>query len=900
MQQDSQRTRSQQPLPRHRATRARAGSKARAAVCAALAASLACAAPLPVLASDTEVASSWSAAAAQLEDGSYAPYSSAGSGISACAYTLDEDSAERLKASYDLRDPNGDGDRSDSVVTPVKQQSPWGTCWDFAAIAASETSIISKAGKTASELNLDLSELQLLYSVYRNGGAPESVVGPAQAGEGFHNDSDETNLALWMGGDSMYASSIVASGLGPVLESDAPYRNATGTIICTVMDTGGTKLRVLYLTSEEVEAYRLKGATVNTLWYAGDYMAEDGTWVRSDWSVDEGLWRESVANLENGNILPEPTVRDANGEYVSTNEDAITAVKSEIQLHGRPSVVNYCGDGVYTALATCAHYTYENKKANHTVTIVGWDDDFAVENFSSNPEHQPPAKGAWLIKNSWGSGDQEFPNHADTGIKEDGVGTGYLWISYYDKSLSGLETFDYDLDPHGKNDEYYIHQYDYLPEMKLVEQSSDTPASCANIYEAEGDLALRTFGCATYKPNTKVTYQVFLLDDEAASPTDPDHSTLACTFEDVYEYGGYHRMTVDEKDWVAMRSGQRFAIVTTQRCLDDGKWYQGVAVSVSSFASELTPEYQEQIAEEFRTKYFYYYIDKFYQEHLSQGESIEQAEEAAREEAENKAYNDPATQDEIDEKTEHYAEAIAAAGFTAKVNAGESYTGATSTSDAEGSGREAGEATGQTEWTDWTVVKDAVEEREPGYVADNASVKAFSEMRSFASVDELASLEDAIARAKGILASAAVSDDGLDVSRDQAWVTQEQRDALESDLAEAEKLMGRAGADYRNTLANTTPSSEDVKSAADALALEARQGLKDEASSGGATDADETGRATHADSAATGKASNSTRGNVPGTGDTAQASSTQLAGIAASAAALAGGAAAAVRRLRRG
>ena len=49
-------------------------------------------------------------------------------------YNAEDDGAllearEALPSSYDLRDKG--------VVTPVKRQNPWGTCWGFAAIAAS-------------------------------------------------------------------------------------------------------------------------------------------------------------------------------------------------------------------------------------------------------------------------------------------------------------------------------------------------------------------------------------------------------------------------------------------------------------------------------------------------------------------------------------------------------------------------------------------------------------------------------------------------------------------------------------------------------------------------------------------------------------------------------------------
>lgn len=66
-------------------------------------------------------------------------------------------------SSFDLRD-NG-------VVTPVKLQNPWGTCWGFAAIASSETSILSELKNngqdySASSPYYDLSERQLAWFAY--------------------------------------------------------------------------------------------------------------------------------------------------------------------------------------------------------------------------------------------------------------------------------------------------------------------------------------------------------------------------------------------------------------------------------------------------------------------------------------------------------------------------------------------------------------------------------------------------------------------------------------------------------------------------------------------------------------------------------------------------------------
>lgn len=157
----------------------------RAFLSVALAASLACMTPASAFASDfdEETIASWlDAAGAELDDPDYQPYSYATAYDDAAACSVATREASELPAKFDLRDPNGDGDRSDSVVTPVKMQNPWGTCWGFATIAACETSILSELGKTSAETGLDLSELQLAGSVYRIDGAPERFVGAAQAG----------------------------------------------------------------------------------------------------------------------------------------------------------------------------------------------------------------------------------------------------------------------------------------------------------------------------------------------------------------------------------------------------------------------------------------------------------------------------------------------------------------------------------------------------------------------------------------------------------------------------------------------------------------------------------------------------------------------------------------------
>ncbi len=648
--------------------------------------------------------------------------------------------ASALPESYDLRDPNGDGDRSDSVVTPVKSQGTWGTCWGFASIAACETSILSETGLTAEESGLDLSELQLAVSAAK--AVPDED--DSQAGEGYHNDSSDPNAALLSGGVYGYTSATFAAGIGPLLESDAPYQNKEGVKLCGVANPGddpeaGGDLQ--YLNDEQIETLRASGAEVSVYSYAGNYQDDEGATHYTDWSVDDSLWNQTVAELENANILPDVVVRNEDGSYKETDFDAVNNIKDEIFTYGRAVAVAFCAD---TSLAdqdsgdakyinsSWAHFTYEDTTenedavANHGVTIVGWDDSYSRENFSNAENRLPEGDGAWLVKNSWGAETEDFPNSGSWGIVEDGQHTGYFWLSYYDRSISMIESFDFDLTDYSGTDEdtaeYYIGQYDYLPQMGCLVSATENKVSSANIFTAEADETIRTLSCATYVPDTTVTYSVYLLDDEATTPTDPDHSEWVLTVQEAYRYAGYHRSTVEKEDWVAVSEGQRYAVVTTQQG-SDGLYYQGVSINQGKKGKKAIKTYTETVTKERHDYYYGLAYDAFYAGFISEGMSESDAaaeSEALAEEAvsEGGSFYDQMMQ-EINEKVEVYENTY----YESVVNAGESWT----------TDPEVDSDPESAEWVDWTVLKDAVESQEwdgVSVVADNAAIKAISEKRA--------------------------------------------------------------------------------------------------------------------------------------------------------------------------
>ena len=147
-------------------------------------------------------------------------------------------------------------------------------------MAASEASLLNTLGLTAEEYkakygkDMDLSEKHLAWFTtialpaldeYEEGKYPYD---PSQAGEGVHIlESSESNL-FDFGGNFGLATSMLASGVGIVSESVAPYTNAEGT-----------------------------------------------TSVEGDWSLPEEERFGQSFELKDANILPAPAYYKKEGEY---------------------------------------------------------------------------------------------------------------------------------------------------------------------------------------------------------------------------------------------------------------------------------------------------------------------------------------------------------------------------------------------------------------------------------------------------------------------------------------------------------------------------------------------------------------------------------------------------------
>lgn len=509
-------------------------------------------------------------------------------------------SAAALPAKFDLRDINGI-----NFVTPVKNQNPFGSCWAFGATSASEISIQyeiwKEYGITPDQNPIDLSELALTW--FAGTPLPEgNTIAPEQAGEGNYLFGDPANNdRLGTGGFSSYAMTQFAAGIGPFLEADAPYRNVDGLAAWYLCDENGSIMH-------DDDGYPIVEHQPLD-WDAPEGYRAFTYSEMSDWIVAEELRGETFPCLECARYLPNPGYVDEYYEY-EYQPEATALMKSEL-MNGRAISVSFCADTyqpnqdymepVYIS-DNFAHYTYNTAEMpNHEVCIIGWDDNYSRSNFLQGTDEYgvsktPPADGAWIVKNSWGSVARDFPDYYNWGID----GEGYFYISYYDVTLSDPATFDFDVSgflPNGEKKPMIVDQYDLMPASWFdpyggYYEDLSSEISTANIFSVKQNQMLNFVSALVALEDINVKYDVYRLRDDATTPVD---GALLASFEKHYDVRGYFREQLENP--IPLSAGERYSIVTSQ--YDDYGCYYTFCGAVSKALAEYYQDMYAEMGEEY-------------------------------------------------------------------------------------------------------------------------------------------------------------------------------------------------------------------------------------------------------------------------------------------------------------
>jgi len=206
-------------------------------------------------------------------------------------------------------------------------------------------------------------------------------------------------------------------------------------------------------------------------------------------------------------------------------------IKQFIQDYGALYIGVNWDEELYYNSATYGYYNPGySTSGGHAIALVGWDDTYSASNFNLNPGMD----GAFIAKNSWGTGWGD---------------AGYFYISYANYPIQTITMFtgeavtDYD----------NIYQYDPLGWIRSFGYS-DTTAWFANIFTADGEENLDAV--SFYSGQYNSPYEVYIYKNPSSGPTD---GTLAASTSGTLTMPGYH--TVDLPQSVSLSAGDRFSVV---------------------------------------------------------------------------------------------------------------------------------------------------------------------------------------------------------------------------------------------------------------------------------------------------------------------------------------------------
>ncbi len=225
-------------------------------------------------------------------------------------------------------------------------------------------------------------------------------------------------------------------------------------------------------------------------------------------------------------------------EALIINEKDMDVLKSAIFRYGAVETSVYTqmeyvdSESPYYSKENASYYYDGEELPNHDVVVVGWDDNYAKENFTNIPE----GDGAFICKNSWGT---EFGDK------------GYVYVSYYDVNIcqkSVVYTRVGDADNYDN-----IYQTDLLGWIGHMGFDKEE-AYFANVYTAGEGEELKAV--SFYATGEDTEFEVYVVTDYVDKDSLLDREFVAAGST---KYAGYY--TVDLPEGIRLKDKEKFAVV---------------------------------------------------------------------------------------------------------------------------------------------------------------------------------------------------------------------------------------------------------------------------------------------------------------------------------------------------
>ena len=220
----------------------------------------------------------------------------------------------------------------------IKDQKLTNSCWAFAALSSLETNLaLNNYRNNANTAKVyDYSERHMEYYTSRT----------------FANNQENKigyNRNVGDGGQWYIAESYLTNGSGAINESDMPFENNENII------------DISYVQNKKVTSQ-----VSDTIEFA-DYAKKN--------------------NDEKEQIISEVKKHIQNYGSVFASIHGNSSSTTEYTCYNNNTGAKYCNNS-------------ETHAIDHAVSIIGWDDNYSIDNFSENS--RPSTKGAWIVRNSWG------------------------------------------------------------------------------------------------------------------------------------------------------------------------------------------------------------------------------------------------------------------------------------------------------------------------------------------------------------------------------------------------------------------------------------------------------------------------------------------------------------------